>query len=178
MPRLLLVRHAEAFAHAPEGDSDRPLTAQGRTNAAYLGSYLRTEGLVPDRAIVSPARRARDTLEAIVRELPHKPPSCAIETSLYNAGIETLLDVLARTSGVVTTLLIVGHNPGIAEFARFLVSDDSVLPKIFPAPCLAVLHFPYDDWSEAGAGSGRLDRFANFASTPPDDSLSHTNENG
>ncbi|MGH6852337.1 MAG: SixA phosphatase family protein [Methylocella sp.] len=168
MPRLLLIRHAEAGAPASEGDPERRLTAQGRGDAARMGAYFCASNLAFDLALVSPALRARDTLDMILRELPQKP-ACELEASLYNAGVDTLRDILARTAGWVKTLLIVGHNPGLAEFARFLVrGGESALPRHFPAPCLAVIGFSCVDWSEAGAGGGRLDRFVNFSSLPAD----------
>ncbi|MGH6813194.1 MAG: SixA phosphatase family protein [Methylocella sp.] len=172
MPRLLLVRHAEAGAPASEGDPERRLTAQGRADAARIGAYLCASGLVFDLALVSPALRARDTLDMILRELPQKPP-CELEASLYNAGVDTLRDLLAQTASWVKTLLIVGHNPGIGVFARFLVrGGESAVPRHFPAPCLTVIDFPCGDWREAGAGGGRLDRFVNFSSLPADNRTS------
>src|ERR1700730_18054167 len=107
MPRLILVRHAEAGSPAPEGAPERRLTAQGRADAARMGAYFRASGLVYDLALVSPARRARDTFDMILRELSQKP-ACELEASLYNAGVDTLRDLLARTSASVKTLLIVG----------------------------------------------------------------------
>jgi phosphohistidine phosphatase len=166
MSRLLLVRHAEAGAPASASDPERRLTAQGRAGAARMGAYFCASGLVFDLALVSPARRARDTLDLILRELP-QTPACELEASLYNAGVDTLRDLLAQTAGWVKTLLIVGHNPGLGEFARLLVrGGESAVPRHFPAPCLAVIDFSCGDWSEAGAGDGRLDRFVNFSSMP------------
>ena len=168
MFRLLLVRHAEAAPHAPEGDPERPLTIHGRAAAARMGAYFRASGLGFDLALVSPARRARDTLDMILRELP-QTPACVREASLYNAGVDTLRDLLAQTAGWVKTLLIVGHNPGLGEFARFLVRGvEGAVPRHFPAPCLAVIDFSCGYWSEAGAAGGRLDRFVTFSSLPAD----------
>jgi phosphohistidine phosphatase len=137
-----------------------------------MGAYFCASGLIFDLALVSPARRARDTLDMISRELPQTPP-CKLEASLYNAGVDTLRDLLAQTDGWVKTLLIVGHNPGIGEFARFLVrGGESAMPRHFPAPSLAVIDFSCGDWSEAGAGGGRLDRFVNFSSLLADNPAS------
>ncbi len=172
MPRLLLLRHAEAVAHASDGDSDRQLTPQGLADAARAGSYLRASGLFPERALSSPARRARDTLVAILRELPQKPASCELDASLYYADAGILLDVIGLTPDAVRTLLIVGHNPGLAQFARFLVNKESALPRHFPAPSLAVIELACGDWSGASAESGSLELFVNFSSTQADDPVS------
>jgi phosphohistidine phosphatase len=172
MPRLLLVRHAEAGAPASEGDQERRLTARGRADAARMGAYFRKTGLVVDLALVSPALRARDTLDMILRELPQKT-ACELEASLYDASVDTLGDLLAQAAGWVKTLLIVGHNPGLGEFARFLVrGGESAMPRHFPTPCLAVIDFSCVDWSAASAGGGRLHRFVNFSSSPADNPAS------
>lgn len=163
MPRLLLIRHAESVIRATGSDLARPLTARGRANAKRVGIYLRTSGLHPNRAICSPALRARDTLDAIVHELPQEPPSREVCDALYYANAETLFDILCQTPGSVETLLVTGHNPGIGEFAHLLLRPENDLPRHFPAPCLAVIDIICDDWSEAGAGRGRLDRFKDFS---------------
>jgi phosphohistidine phosphatase len=137
-----------------------------------MGVYFRASGLVFDLALVSPARRACDTLDMILRELPHTP-ACELEASLYNAGVDTLRDLLARTPASVKALLIAGHNPGLGEFARFLVRGGvNAVPRQFPAPCLAVIDFSCGDWSEAGADGGRLDRFVDFSGLPADNPAS------
>jgi phosphohistidine phosphatase len=176
MPRLLLVRHAEAVQHAPQGDRERPLTARGYADAARLGAYFRACGLIPDLALVSPARRARDTLDAILQELPQRPVSWESEASLYNADVNTLLDLLGRTEDLVKTVLVVGHNPGVSEFARFLVSQESALPRHFPAPCLAVIRFSHVNWSEACAGAGWLEHFVDFSTLSAEESAFRLNE--
>ncbi len=172
MPRLLfLIRHAEAVAHAPQGDLERPLTTQGRADAARLGAYCGASSLVPELALVSPARRARDTLEVMLQEFPQKP-ACAIEELLYGADVDDFRKLFERIPASVKSLLIVGHNPGLAAFARFLVdgSASADAPLHFPAPCLARISLSCDAWSEAGGG--RLDRFMNFSCLPADDLLS------
>jgi phosphohistidine phosphatase len=174
MPRLLLIRHAEAVAHAPQGDLERPLTARGCADAARMGAYCHTSGLIPEFALVSPARRARDTLDVMVREFPQKP-AFEIDDLLYSADVFELRDLLERISVSVETLLIVGHNPGLAEFARFLVDGQTRAGaplRHFPAPCLALIHFSCSNWIDAAASGGRLDRFINFSCLPADDLLS------
>jgi phosphohistidine phosphatase len=174
MPRLLLTRHSEAAARADQGDLKRPLTERGRADAARMGIYCRVSGLIPELAVVSPARRARDTLDIMAQEFPQKP-ACQIEDLLYDSDLDTLRNLLEGTSASVKTLLIVGHNPGLAEFTHFLMGGESSAPLIhFPAPCLALIHFARGDWIEAGHGGGRLDRFMNFSCVPADDLLARS----
>ena len=59
--RLLLIRHAQA-GEGPV-DADRPLTAAGEERALAIGVWLERAGVLPDRVLVSPARRAARTWE-------------------------------------------------------------------------------------------------------------------
>jgi phosphohistidine phosphatase len=171
MLRLLLIRHAEAEARTKQGDLARPLTKRGRADAMRLGHYCAVSGLIPELAVTSTALRARDTLDAVRGEFLQKP-ACKIEELLYDSDLETLCDILQGISASVKTLMMVGHNPGLAEFTRFLVGSEASTPLIhFPAPCLALIGFARDDWGEAARGGGRLERFMNFSCEPADNLL-------
>jgi phosphohistidine phosphatase len=175
MSLLLLVRHAEAWPLSPAGDHERPLTDRGFADAARLGAYFRASGLLPDLVLGSPARRARDTLSAILRELRNEPAKGAPKASLYNADADVLRSTLVQIPQEVKTTLIVGHNPGIGEFARLLVRSGAAPPRHFPAPSLAAIRFSCD-WSHAIACGGRLEYFMDFSASSADEHASRVNE--
>jgi phosphohistidine phosphatase len=132
-----------------------------------MGEYLRNSGLAPDRVLFSPAFRTRETLDIVEREIP-KPLARWSEPSLYNSGVSAIDSVLAKTPANVRTLLIVAHNPALGEFASARVINGeteslAAVRKHFPAPCLAVIDFDCDAWSEAGSCPGWLDRFVTIA---------------
>lgn len=167
MLRLLLLRHAEAVVSTTGSDILRPLTASGRAGAARMGQYLFETKLTPDLVLFSPAFRARETLDIIERHIPRRMARCS-EPSLYNANVNAIDCALAKTPAAVKTLLIVGHNPALGEFANARASDGEAealaeLRKHFPAPCLAVIDFACDEWSEAGSRPGWLDRFVTLS---------------
>jgi len=169
MLRLLLLRHAEADARAAT-DLERRLAEAGRVGAARMGAYFRNTGLAPELAIVSPALRARETFEIVEQELPQRPKT-RVEPSLYNASLDALHGLLARVPSQVQTLLVVGHNPSVAEFACALAGDGdrtglAGMRRSFPAPCLVVIDFRETDWRDIGEGRGWLDRFVTLASLP------------
>ncbi len=112
--RLVLIRHAKAA----EGDIDRerPLARRGMREAPEIGRWLAERGLVPDRVVVSPARRARQTWERAVTGLAGTPQPVQDER-VYDNSVEALLAVVRDTPQSVGTLAIVGHNPGIQDFA-------------------------------------------------------------
>ncbi len=163
MLRLLLLRHAEAVPVAGGSDIDRPLTAEGRAAAWRMGAYLKASGEEPDLALVSPARRTIETLEVIERALGHSLPQ-TMALPLYQSGSAALVALLADTAPAVRALLVIGHNPGLAETANALsksgaAADLARLRTQFPAPCLAIIAFEAADWKKAARGRGRLERF-------------------
>lgn len=161
--RLVLIRHAEA-ASAPV-DADRPLTARGTEQATAVGLRLALEGRVPDRVVVSPARRAAQTWERAAAELP-EAPAPVVEQRIYDNTVDDLLAVLAETPADVGTVVLVGHNPSIGELARAVDDGDGdgdpsardALSRGFPAASVAVfdLTAPFD---AVGAGTGTLTAF-------------------
>jgi phosphohistidine phosphatase len=111
MKRLILMRHAKSSWDDPAmRDIDRPLNKRGRKNAALMGRWLKDEGYVPEHALVSVAERTRETW-ARVQEAAGAGPADFVR-ELYEAGPETMLQVL-RGAPAVATVLILGHMPGI-----------------------------------------------------------------
>jgi phosphohistidine phosphatase len=82
---LVVIRHAKA-GEAPF-DIDRPLTGRGRRDAAAIGDWLKTQQLRPDRAVVSPARRARETWQGAADRLDD-PPEPVIDERIYDTTVD------------------------------------------------------------------------------------------
>ena len=119
--RLYLVRHAEAEPGHP--DELRPLTAAGRAAARALGERLRAEAEV-DAVLTSPLLRARETGEAIARELGVEP-----EPSDLLAPGATDADVLAAAAGRGEVVVAVAHQPDCGLIAAALAGGE---PPPFP----------------------------------------------
>jgi phosphohistidine phosphatase len=115
--RLVLIRHAEA-AHGPV-DAERPLTGQGERRAAAIGAWLERAGLLPDRVLVSPARRAVQTWARAGGVLTSEPQP-AVDERIHDNTVEALLAAVRETPEDVGTLVVVGHNPAVAELTGAL----------------------------------------------------------
>jgi phosphohistidine phosphatase len=113
----VLIRHAKAAAGGP--DADRPLTERGARDASAIGVWLGRAGLVPDRALVSPARRAAQTWELVDAAAAAREPAI-VDVRIYDNTVEALLAVIRETPEGIGTLAVVGHNPSIAELAAVL----------------------------------------------------------
>ena len=111
---LAYVRHAKA-ADGPV-DTDRPLTERGARHAAAIGEWLTRADLVPDRVLVSPARRAVQTWEQASATLASGPIPI-VDARIYDNTVEALLAAIRETPEGVRTLAVVGHNPSVSELA-------------------------------------------------------------
>ena len=114
MPRqLLILRHAKSDgAKGYDLDFARNLNQQGRRTIKNMALWMRREQLIPDQIVSSDAERARQTTLHLCQfaEIPN-----AVITwrrSIYEASVETLLNIIAQTGEAIQTLLLVGHNPG------------------------------------------------------------------
>ena len=133
---LLLVRHAQA-GNAPL-DADRPLTGHGTEQARAIGTWLAEHALVPDRVVVSPARRAVQTWTAAAERLAAAEPT--VDPRIYENTFDAVLEAIRETPGDVRCLAVVGHNPSIGGLAHAL--GDRSFDSGFPAGGVAVLELP------------------------------------
>ena len=139
---LVLLRHGKSDWSGDEPDVDRPLAPRGRRQAPEAGRWLERRLAPPDLAVVSPARRARDTWALAGAELT-VPPHVRVEDTVYAAGVGDLLQVVAGLPDDVRTVVLVGHNPGLEELAH--VVTGTWVPM--PTSALAVIDLA-GPWSE------------------------------
>lgn len=163
MLRLMLFRHAKA--DRPEGvaDHDRPLAPRGRRQSEAMGKYMAAHGLVPDLAVVSTARRTQDTWQIALPAF--KGPIAQInEPRIYESTVDDLLKVIRETSDDQRVVVLVGHNPGMAQLAQCLISGGHSravgrIEREYPTAALAVIDFKCASWAQVAERSGYLERF-------------------
>lgn len=148
MRQLILMRHAQAASAAPAGgDRERPLSPQGRAEALAAGRALAARGVRPDLAIVSAARRTRETWAAVAEGLgiAADAPKLEAEAALYNAGADVLRRHVEGAEERCEALLLIAHNPGVHQLAFDLLTEaaasEAVLDRVRTgfAPGMAVL---------------------------------------
>jgi len=108
--QLLLIRHAKTEQGSP--DELRELSDRGRRDAAAIGEWLESAGVVPDLVVVSPATRARQTWE-----LTGLTAKVSVDERIYDNHPEGLMAIAREADESVQTLAIVGHNPSIEWLA-------------------------------------------------------------
>ena len=148
MRELILLRHAHAEpATTGQSDLDRPLSPQGLAEAEAVARWLKEQGLVPDRVLCSPARRTRETLEAVMDAIGYVEQR--LEERIYEATPGTLAD-LADQHREAERLLLVGHNPGLEQLAALMYSGVTSEYRGMPPACVVVLTLPADASFEPG----------------------------
>ena len=154
MKRLILTRHAKSSWDGPlTPDHDRPLNDRGKAAAADLGQWLASRDYVPQEVLCSYSLRTRKTFSGIAPALPGAPV-LELKPALYPAGPDVMMAVLRHAKA--DTVMMIGHNPGIAEFAARLVAHPPHSPDFarYPTGATLVVDFDVADWSEVTFGSG------------------------
>jgi phosphohistidine phosphatase len=143
MLTLILMRHAKSSWTDPElSDHARSLNGRGRASATALGDWLKGSGHLPDTALVSTAQRTRETFERL-----KLPCSATFTPQLYLASASEMMRVLQNARG--QNVLMIGHNPGIAQFAGELAHTLPSHPRFYDYPTCAtwVAQINIKSWS-------------------------------
>ena len=165
MKILYLLRHAKSSWDDPLlADEERPLSPRGRRAATAMAHYFRRDGVAPDRILCSPSLRTRQTLDHLVPVLtgPGNGGAVRFEPAIYEAAPQHLLKLIQTTSPGIPSLLLIGHNPGLASVAEHLLAPDghdaslAHLQRKFPTGALATFQFPDGEWESLRPGSCRL----------------------
>lgn len=147
---LILLRHAKSDWSGHEGDHDRPLAKRGRRQAPEAGRWLAANVASIDLAIVSTANRARSTWDLASDELV-EPPRTRLDDDAYAASAADLLHMVRSLDEALSTVVLVGHNPGIEELAEVLTAERVPMPT----SALAVIGLT-STWDGAGRARGLL----------------------
>lgn len=155
--RLILTRHAKSSWDDPlMEDRDRPLNARGRRAAHELGDWIASRGHDPEEVICSSATRTRETWEGVASAVLEVRPLVRFEAALYQAGPDVMMQVLKGATGA--SVMMIGHNPGIAEFAAMLPARAPADPDFarYPTCATLVVDFQIDSWADLTPGQGSV----------------------
>jgi phosphohistidine phosphatase len=153
MKTLLLLRHAKSsWNDAGLQDFDRPLNGRGRKAAETIGRFIRKQRVAPDLLLSSPALRARETIETIMKTAKLQS-ELRFDQRIYEAGPLRLLEVVSQIEEDRSTVLLVGHNPGMEELLQLLTGSTEHMAT----GTLAKIDFKAASWSKVLEEKGSLD---------------------
>ena len=156
---VILLRHGKSsWSDSTLADIDRPLAPRGERALRKLAKYIRRERIRPALVLCSPALRTRQTLEAVEASLGKR---CVVEIvpQLYAASEQELLERLQALPEPVSSVMLIGHNPGLQNLALVLASRGAYLPQLqekFPTGALATLVVRSASWSALRPGEAEL----------------------
>lgn len=140
MKHLILVRHAKAAWNRSDiADIDRPLNDTGRREVPTMGERLAARDIMPDMIMSSPAERALHTATMLAPYVKLPSDRIVIQDELYLADTDILLSITQLTDANVDCMIIVGHNPGLTQFANMMteVAVDNI-------PTCGMYHMKFD----------------------------------
>jgi phosphohistidine phosphatase len=127
--QLFLVRHAIANERGDKwpDDAKRPLSHQGAARMGTAAEGLSAIGVTPDLVITSPLVRAEQTANILVKCLggdARLVTAPALAPGGSPAAVAEAVGALAKGRSIA----IVGHEPGLGEFAAWLIGARQPLP--------------------------------------------------
>ncbi len=139
MKQLYLIRHAKSSWSSPcLADFDRPLNKRGKKNAPLMAERLSARGVIPQRIISSPAKRAKKTARYMARGTGFQRKNIIYEEGLYFAEHQEVISLIERHLSEVESLFVVGHNSTITDLAEQLTGD-----HFFNVPTCGVVGIEY-----------------------------------
>jgi phosphohistidine phosphatase len=110
-----------------------------------MGRLAKEHDIVPQAIVSSSARRARDTALLFADAAGFPAGDIRVEPQLYLASPRTIVALARGLEDRLSTVLLVGHNPGFEETLEHLAGASG-----FPTAALAVLELPIVRWADLG----------------------------
>lgn len=152
MKTLYLLRHAKSsWDDGRLSDFERPLNERGKQTAPFMGELMRARGLCPDVIVSSPALRARQTA-GLVLDAAELSSEVLFDERIYEASPQRLLEAVSGIDDRYESAMIVGHNPGIEGFIRYLTGEIQPMPTA----ALAEVKLDAENWADTSEGLGKL----------------------
>jgi phosphohistidine phosphatase len=112
---------------------------------------LRKQKIQADLILSSPATRAKQTINLVLKSARLKLEP-KFEERIYEASGRSLLKLLTEIEDAVTSVIMVGHNPGFEVLLQLLTGEERRLPTA----SLTCIEFDVEQWSKVRAQSGNL----------------------
>lgn len=120
---LYILRHASAGSRRrnPLVDRKRGLDKEGKQQCLLIGAYLNALDISFDAIVSSPLKRALQTASLVATEIGFEL-KIGIDPSLEPSGRFVDFETMLANHAGQETVLVVGHNPNLAQFAGALIA--------------------------------------------------------
>ena len=149
MKTVVLMRHAKAEPEYSDcRDFDRSLTEDGRAMAQKSAEQLKEAGIQVGQILTSSARRTLQTAQIVAETLCPDAPLLAMDELYLAAPASYITAVRQQAENDIHSVLLVGHNPGIAQLMSSWAEDHFSVP---PAT-ISVFQIPLQQWEQLSEG--------------------------
>ena len=165
MRELFLFRHAKSsWSDLDLDDHDRPLNARGQNAAPMMGQYMQDNAINPAMVLCSSSVRTRQTLDLAFPDAHEGDPPVVYSREIYEAPPTLLLQCIATVEDSVSSLMLLGHNPGMQMLTLQLAktAQGDALARVatkFPTGALARISFRVESWRSLSQSRGHLVQF-------------------
>lgn len=130
--KVYFLRHADALPENGETitcDEERPLSEDGKKQVELLAQAVQKRSLNFDLVLTSPLKRCRETAEGLLQHLGRVAAEANDLDFLAPGGSTKKLMKYLRTLEIENVLLV-GHNPDVAEHIAYLMGDKDAQVKM------------------------------------------------
>src|SRR4030095_884547 len=153
MRTLYLLRHAKSsWKNDVWSEFERRLAGRGRKASETIGRFLKEKEITFDLVLCSPAVRARETTDLVLRSAKLRA-DVRYDERIYEATPGRLIDVISQIENEYKAVVLVGHNPGMAELLQVVTGQT----EEFPTATLAKIVFKNSKWTEVATRKGTLE---------------------
>lgn len=158
MKYLTIMRHAKSsWDGSWSSDHERPLNKRGKRNAPEMAAALQArfeEKDIPSPQLIlsSDAMRTRETAQLLC-SIWGREVRVQLENKLYLASVSEMEHQLERAEEDVHHVLVLGHNPGMEEWAFRLAGIQG--PERFVTAATQTVSLDIEYWGLYDAGKAK-----------------------
>ncbi|MDX8340012.1 histidine phosphatase family protein [Draconibacterium sp. IB214405] len=154
MKQVVIVRHGKAVPYGYEDDFTRDLRERGKSDAKLVSEELKKRGIIPDKIISSPAKRAFKTAMIFAENLDYSEQDIITVEDIYD-GLTTndFLELIKAQPSDVNKVFFFGHNPGFYYYVCNLLEE---FYSDMPTTSTVGINFDVKSWEEVEARNGKL----------------------
>ncbi|WP_428025709.1 SixA phosphatase family protein [Arcobacter sp.] len=153
MKKLYLLRHAKSsWENLDLEDFDRPLNNRGKNQLLYMKEFIIKNKIKPELILCSTSNRTKLTNKGIFNK-----ENTIYMDNLYHASNKELQRIIKSIDNKINNIMIIGHNPGLNEFAYELIN----FQKNIQTASLLEIDILVNNWDEINSKNSRFISYTN-----------------
>jgi len=145
------MRHPQKDEESSSDDFFLKLTSKGENDALSIAKQLLQKGVKPDLIVSSPSLRTETTSMILANEL-NLNKNILYNEAFYEGYLDEAIESINFTFHTIDTLILVGHNPLLSNFAGHFVR----LKNKMDIGEVIQIEFDTSSWIDIDSSNARL----------------------